>query len=195
MQSTKERFAEYQALEASVLEKVRQLADLGGRVTRISPTEQGALYDATVILEAGEEVKLEVQITEAAGFQQYGDVRLDLLSAYSYKTGILTPEIKEAIAWRYIPPEFVDKFLESLVIARRGKLYDCEADLLAYAIMSPINKIWLFRMDCLKANRQQFLYTHGIRINKKVEEAWESAFIAVPAKDDRLNSCCVLLDW
>lgn len=184
--STRNRFRKYIELEKMVAEKVRELAEFGGEISRITPVEEGETYDRVVVLEAGKEIKLEIQITESLAWERYGDVRLDLLSAFS------RPESAAFSSSLRIYPEEVDDFMESVKIDRSGKLFVCEAETLAFYVTKPTDLLWIFSVEALQRNREYFMKTYGIMINHKSrDETWESCFVAVHHTDEVLDKCGV----
>lgn len=179
MKSTRERFRRYVELENMVMERIKELADLGGEIVRVTLGPDGATYDRVVILR--KKVKLEIQITEGVAFESYGDIRLDLISAFTFD--VASPHLGS----RYIRPDLFDDFLHSITVHRPGKLYECEADTLAYYITDPVDLLWLFAVNELQANRAYFINKYGVMINAKVDESWESCFVPVSAEDEVLN--------
>lgn len=187
--NTRGRFRKYIEMEKLVAEKVRQLADLGGTITRIVPVAQGKLYDRIVVLEGGREIKLEIQITESGAWKDFGDVRLDLISAFRWRP------VGAAAKYLRIHPEEVPGFLSSIRVQRYGKLYECEAETLAFYVTKPTDLLWIFSMKSLQDNREYFVSRYGILINRKGrDETWQSCFVAVPKSDPALGRCGVQYD-
>lgn len=184
--STRGRFRQYIELEEMVAERVTELADFAGQISRITPVEEGLFYDRVVVLEGGKEIKLEIQITEAKAWKYFGDVRLDLLSAFKRLPG------SRFAGFQRIYPEEVDAFLESVRVQRLGKLYKSEADTLAFYVPEPVDLLWLFSMKALQNNVTYFTQKYGIMINRKSrDEVWESCFVAVKKTDPILDKCGV----
>lgn len=180
--STLSRFQKYIKLEEMVAEKVRLLADLGGTITRITQCEDGLTYDRIVIMESGTHIKLEIQITEAWAWEKYGDVRLDLLSAFQHKPG------SRYAASRGVAPQDCGDFLKSVRVQRYGKLFVSEADVFAFYVTEPVDLLWIFRMTPLQEARSYFMQNYGIRINRKSEgENWQSCFVPVHKTDHVLD--------
>ena len=184
--STRKRFDKYIGLEKVVVDKVLEITALGADITRVTKAADGETYDHVVVLKAGTEIKLEVQITEPDAWRKYGDVRLDLLSAFHHKPG--SPFLGSTA----IKSCSVQRFFTSIEIDRPGKLYECEADVLAFYVRKPMDLLWLFNVPALQERRSYFLAEYGIRINRKSrDEKWESAFVAVHHSDVELDRCGV----
>lgn len=181
--SYRDRFSEYIKREEEVMETIRQYTDLGAEIVKVNPAPGGATYDRLLVLPTGE-VKLEIQITEPDDFQKYGDVRLDLISAFDFK------EDSVYAGKTRIKPCNVNSFLWSITVHRNGKLYACLADTLAFYVPEPVKILWLYSVPELQKKRQYFLYNYGIMINKKDwGEDWESCFVPVPESDEILHTC------
>ncbi len=184
--NTLDRFQKYIEMENMVAEKVRRLTDFGATISRITPAPGGLTYDRVVILESGTEIKLEIQITEPKGWLKYSDVRLDLLSAFRH-----SPESEYAES-NTVSLENAGHFLNSVEVQRYGKLYESEADVLAFYVPEPVDLLWLFRMKKLQEMRAYFVRTYGIKINKKSKkEKWQSCFVPVHFDDLYLDSAGV----
>ncbi len=187
--STKNRFPKFIKMEALVVERVRKLADMGGVISRVVPADGGALYDRLVILDSGQEIKLEIQITSPENWEKYKDLRLDLISAYRHK-----PDSR-FIGKVGIAGTKAQEFLDSLTIERYGKLFSTDANVLAYYIPAPADLLWIFNMRALQQRAVYFYEKYGIRENvKSDDEDWESCFVPVPEDDIELVNCGVRHD-
>ena len=185
MKRVRDRFRVYIKREAEVMAIIKRYTSLGAEITRITPAPDGETYDRVLVVPTGE-VKLEIQITEAEDFQRYGDVRLDLISAFIFKPGSIYSER------RRIGPFAVSSFLNSISVRRYGKLYNSEADTLAFYVPAPVSLLWLYSMPQLKISRSVFVSEYGIMINvKNGSESWQSCFVAVPVDDNTLQCCGV----
>lgn len=187
--STRKRFEKYIGLEKVVVDKVLEITALGADITRVTKAADGETYDRVVVLKAGTEVKLEIQITEPDAWRRYEDVRLDLLSAFRHKEG--------SRFWgsTAIRPCSVAGFMDCIEVDRYGKLYECEADVLAFYVREPVDLLWLFSVSALQERRSYFLAEYGIKINRKSrDEKWESAFVTVHKTDIELDRCGVMYE-
>jgi len=162
------------------MRKIKELADLGGEIVRVVPAPDGQTYDRVVVLR--KEIKVEIQITEPGDFLKYGDVRLDLVSAFQFDDWTFRGR-------SYIEPFCVYTFLRSIQIMRPGKLYESKAETLAFYVPQPVDLLWLLNMSCLQKNRDTWIQKYGIYINKKRDEDWESCFVAVDSEDKCLDEC------
>jgi hypothetical protein len=189
MKTTRDRFKLYTQREKEVIERIRKLTELGAEIVKVNPAPDGATYDRVLVMPSGE-VKLEIQITEAADFLLYGDVRLDFISAFAFLSD--SPYRGKAA----IKPVEIPGFLNSIAINRHGKLFQCEADSFAFWVTPPVDLLWLYSVEALQKNRTYFMYEYGIRINiKSADEGWQSSFVPVPMDDAILQSCGVKAFW
>lgn len=187
--STRDRFKEYIDREEEVMSIIQKYTALGAEIVKVNPAPDGETYDRVVVLPT-REVKLEIQITEPDDFQKYGDVRLDLISAYLLSKG--SPSDVHYAGKSRIKPCNTHSFLSGITVKRYGKLYLCEAETLAFYVPEPAKMLWLYSVAQLQKNRWYFVSKYGIMVNKKdAEETWESCFVAVPESDRILQSCGV----
>lgn len=188
MKSTKDRFALYIEREKQVMERIRKYTELGAEVVKINPSPDGATYDRVLVMPTGE-VKLEIQITEAGDFLLYSDVRLDLISAFTFRPG-------RFVGMSNVKAVQIPAFLNSIEIHRHGKLFECEAETLAFWVTPPVDLLWLYSVEALQKQRRYFMYEYGIKINIKTgDERWESCFVPVPLTDSILQTCGVKAFW
>ena len=182
MKSTLDRFGKYAEMESVVVEKIRQSKTFGDEVLDIVSVPEGSLYDRIIVL-PNEEIKLEIQITEARDFARYGDFRLDLISAFRCPVG------SSFRNRRRIEPIEAERFLNEINVSRYGKMYECEAQKLVYYITEPMDLLWIFDVSELHKYRQYFIDKYGIMVNIKKGESWESCFVPVHNDDRILNKC------
>lgn len=182
MRSTRDRFEKYIALEQEVMEKIGLLTQMGTDIVKVLPAPNRATYDRVLVMPGGSRTNLEIQITEAAAFEKYGDIRLDYISAFKYQG-------EKYRGLRFIRGASATDFEESVEILRWGKLVESEADTLAFYV--PGRCLWLYSMGCLQAAAPYFALRYGLLINRKACEEWQSCFIAVPCDDERLERCSV----
>lgn len=177
--STKERFREFSGREAEIAKRLTDLLSPFGDVTRLVEVPERKTYDRILLFNG--ETKLEIQYCDGAAFGKYGDLRLDYISAFNY-----LPGIKPSSSW--IAPSEVEKFLASINVLRWGKLKESEADTLVIFIGAPVCIFYLVSMKELQKEKRlkYFLDTYGLLINKKKNENWQSAFIAVDYEDSVL---------
>jgi hypothetical protein len=144
------------------------------------------------------EIKIEIQITsygnERQGFKRYGDVRLDLVSAFDSTCEKCQEEFQlKGRIWKTLDSvEELKKFKSLCRINKWGKLITCDADLFYFAVLDSKNKCYFMRIynnNKLKSNVNYFINKYGIKINHKVNENWGSAFIPVFNQDKVLVSC------
>lgn len=182
MKSTRDRFPKYAKMESVVVEKIIQSRVFGDEVLDIISVPERSLYDRIIVL-PHEKIKLEIQVTEAKDFARYGDIRLDLISTFRDPPG------SSFRKRRRIEPMESERFLNGISVSRYGKMYECEAQKLAYYITKPMDLLWIFDILALQKKRQYFINQYGIMVNIKKNESWESCFIPVPEDDCILNTC------
>lgn len=180
MNSTTTRFGIYVGREKEVADMVDALFAVYGEVSRILPSPNRT-YDRILLL--GGRVKLEIQITESADFERYGDIRLDLVSAFNLPQDCVFHNKHR------IDTGYANRFLESIEIRQAGKLYSSPADTLVYYITEPTDMLCLYSMSKLQENLHYWLAHFPIMVNNKIGEEWCSCFIPVPIDNERLEEC------
>lgn len=159
----------------------------GTPVSVLEP-EGNLSYDRVFIYDSCE-IKVEIQITEGGAFSQYRDVRLDLISAFSF-----TPESLGLVRGRTVYGRDARQFVRTVDVQKWGKLYQSEADLLCLYVTRPVHLLWAYRMASLMNYRTYFMSVYGIRINRKsADEGWESCFVPVDFCDMHLRESGVRL--
>jgi len=172
------RFKTYKEKERNVTELIlanmhNSLFPDGTPVSIVEPTENLS-YDRIFIYH-DYEIKVEIQITESHDFKIYGDVRLDLVSAFSF-----TPSSMGFVEGSTVIGTKARQFVKSLNIQKLGKLYSSKADLLCFYVTRPLHILWAYRMAELMSYRTYFMCIYGIKINQKSEdENWQSCFVPV----------------
>lgn len=186
MKSSKNRFDIYREREEEVVRRIREIKELGAQIVKVNEAPDGETYDRVIILKPDREWKVEIQITDPAAFQKYRDVRLDVLSAFRRAPGSAFASVGA------VKGRMAGFFLDSVEVLRYGKLYESEAETLAFFVPPPVDILWLYSLKELQRRRTYFVMTYGVIINKKTkDENWESCFVPVPERDAILGSCRV----
>ena len=161
--------------------------------------ENTSYHDYLAKLRHGGQIALEIQITnygrhDGEGFRRYGDVRLDLISAFeaSSKECQAKYHLKNGV-WKSLQnASELAAFEKVCAIQRWGKLKTCDAELFVFAVVKRRNQcglIHLYDNAQLKHHATYFVDRYGVKINHKQGEGWGSAFVPVPVDDSVLQSC------
>jgi hypothetical protein len=142
---------------------------------------------------------LEIKEEEHYWFTQTGNIGLDLLSAFNFKSKEKRDYFKrDKNMW--VSSGDKSDFFDSIDIKKEGKLYSCDADIQLFYCASKKDRkrpilLKAYNNRLLKRNLKYFLDNYDIRINNKSEydsktDSWESAVIlANPYIDLALNLC------
>jgi|GEM_PF-6456828 len=178
---TTDRFDEFINREKEVVNLFRDNLLLESPVTRVEDGDQKQGYDRILILGSCRRVKLEIQFSDPTYWKRFHDIRLDVLSAFYFR-----PESPFGQA-RRIEPSELKQFRETINVSKRGKMYNSQADLLAYYIPHPVHLLYVLTMPALKDHLAEFRNKYGLVINKKTEEeTWRSAFLLVKSDDQAI---------
>lgn len=151
-----------------------------------------AFHDIKCKLKDGNTLLVEIKKDEKFWFEKTGNIGLDFISAFKFKTEELREKWLNSSFW--IKKEDIEGFLNDIEIIKMGKLLTCDADVQVFYVEDNFIKIY----DNSKLQSDDFIdylkKNFDLRINKKsdygINEDWESSAFFVPAKTDETLSKC-----